>query len=551
MISERIETDVLCVGGGITGLMASIRAAEMGANVIIVEKGNTLRSGEGRAGNDHFWCYIPEAHGPDINEFINECLLTQLGEFVRGLGPKTMRAWLEKSFDIVKLWDEWGIPMKYQGKWEFAGHSFPGRMLTHLKYSGINQKPIILKQALKRGVRVMNRIMIFDLLGDANGVTGALGIDTREDRLFEFQAKSVILGTGAVTRLYPNSTPGLIGNDSRPITTCGDGRAMAYRLGAELTNLESVNRHIGVGYYLRSGQATWVGIYEYPDGKPIGKYLTKADRKYGDILPEVDKNIFSKIIESGRGPVYMNCTSASPEDLEYMKYWLNNEGNQGLLKHLEEEGINLAQNPVEFRSYPVRGGGRIWADETTRTSVQGLYAGGEEAYATISSAAVFGWIAGENAAGYVKGGTPAGIDKESFRIEEQKNFLDSLQSRKQGPDWRDANMALQNTMLDYCGPIRSEAMLTAGLNRLRILKQKMNKTLMARNRWELTRCLEVINLFDIGELVFLTALERKESRGLIQRADYPLIDPLLNGKTLIVKKVDGKPAMEWREMGTR
>ena len=105
MKTERIEADVLCVGGGIAGLMAAIRAAELGAKVIVAEKGNSARSGEARAGNDHFWCYIPEVHGPDLTEFIQECLLTQLGLFVLGFGAPVMKIWMERSFEIVKLWD--------------------------------------------------------------------------------------------------------------------------------------------------------------------------------------------------------------------------------------------------------------------------------------------------------------------------------------------------------------------------------------------------------------------------------------------------------------
>ncbi len=156
MKTETYQADVLCVGGGIAGLMAAIRASELGAKVIVVDKGNTARSGEARAGNDHFWCYIPEVHGSDIDAFIQECLLSQLGQFVSGLGHNVIKVLMEHSFDIVKLWDSWGIPMKYNGKWEFAGHSFPGRLLTHLKYAGQNQKPILTRQAIKKNVQIMN-----------------------------------------------------------------------------------------------------------------------------------------------------------------------------------------------------------------------------------------------------------------------------------------------------------------------------------------------------------------------------------------------------------
>ena len=41
--------------------------ASQGAKVVVAEKANTLRSGAGATGNDHFICYIPEIHGPDID----------------------------------------------------------------------------------------------------------------------------------------------------------------------------------------------------------------------------------------------------------------------------------------------------------------------------------------------------------------------------------------------------------------------------------------------------------------------------------------------------
>ena len=62
-IKERLESDVLIVGGGIAGLMAAIAAADKGASVILLDKANTKRSGAGATGNDHFLCYIPEKHG--------------------------------------------------------------------------------------------------------------------------------------------------------------------------------------------------------------------------------------------------------------------------------------------------------------------------------------------------------------------------------------------------------------------------------------------------------------------------------------------------------
>jgi flavin-dependent dehydrogenase len=79
MREEIVRADVLCVGGGIAGLMAAIRAAETGAKVILAEKGNTLRSGSGATGNDHFRAYIPDFHGPDMEAVVEEVFHSQAG----------------------------------------------------------------------------------------------------------------------------------------------------------------------------------------------------------------------------------------------------------------------------------------------------------------------------------------------------------------------------------------------------------------------------------------------------------------------------------------
>ena len=111
MEEEWISTDILCAGGGIAGLMAAIRAAELGARVVIAEKGNVKYSGCGRMGNDHFETYIPEIHGSDRDAWIEELLRTAKGEIL--ISKDLLRAQFRKAFDIVQLWDNWGIPMSF------------------------------------------------------------------------------------------------------------------------------------------------------------------------------------------------------------------------------------------------------------------------------------------------------------------------------------------------------------------------------------------------------------------------------------------------------
>ena len=57
------------------------------------------------------------------------------------------------------------------------------------------------------------------------------------------------------------------------------------------------------------------------------------------------------------------------------------------------------------------------------------------------------------------------------------------------------------------------------------------------------RSLETLDLLECGETVFLTALERKETRALHKRSDFPFTNPLLQDKFLTIRKEGGK--VEW------
>jgi succinate dehydrogenase/fumarate reductase flavoprotein subunit len=542
MANKRVSTDVLCIGGGPSGLMAAIRAADMGVKVLVAEKGNTLHSGNGSGGNDHFECYIPEVHGPNtkaiIGEFLHAPVMSKRAEFGQ--------PWLENSFEMVKLWESWGLPMKYKGKWEFAGHAFPGRPRIFLKYTGGEQKRVLTEQALKRGVKIMNRISVFELLKNGNKVVGALGYDTWKDQVIEFRAKAVFLGTGSCSRLYLASTPAWLFNiPFNPMVT-GDGRAMVYRAGGELVNIEITAQWAGPKYFARAGKSTWIGVYRGPDDKPIGPFVTKPDKIYGDITADCWTTVFDDYMKSGRGPVYNDVRGASKEDIQYMIHWLRNEGNEGLIRYMEEEGIDLSKNAVEFRTYEMGVFGGILYDAKGITSLPGLFAAVEECGGGMGPSVVFGWLAGESAAKYAKKADFGDLSSEKEKIESKSAMLSSILSREEGATWREANIALQQIMSEYCGAVRSETLLEQGLRNLDRLQQKVAKTLLARNSHELGRCLEVLNLLEVGKVVMLSARERKETRGRHFRPDYPFTNPLMD-KLLIIKEVNGKPALTWRE----
>jgi succinate dehydrogenase/fumarate reductase flavoprotein subunit len=230
-----------------------------------------------------------------------------------------------------------------------------------------------------------------------------------------------------------------------------------------------------------------------------------------------------------------------------MLYWMNHEGNTGLLGHLKEQGIDLRKNPVEFMTYEMTTRGGIYFNHQAETSLKGLYAAGDEYFGGASCAATFGWIAGENAAHYAnnaKGQTvrrPKGVGKK-------KAFLEEIRQRETGETWQEVNIALNQTMVDYAGSTRYANMLEAGLNHLQRLKKKAHGNLMAKNQHELMHSLEVLNLLDIGEVILAAVRQREETRDKYARLDYPFTNPMLDGKILICKKKGGKPVTEWRDV---
>lgn len=531
-----IKSDILIVGGGPAGLSAAIRAADCGVkDIVIAEKSNTVRSGNGAGGNDHFLCYIPQYHGTDPKPVLKEfahSIAAFFGDF------SYVQTWLDRSFEMVKIWDSWGIPMKYKGRWEFAGHAFPGRTRFFLKYAGGKQKPILSEQALKRGVRIKNRITVFELLKEGGRVCGALGYDTWAQEVIEFHAKAVFLGTGGCYRLYKGSTGWMFNLPNSPYNT-GDGRAMAIRAGADCLNLELTRHWAGPKYFARSGKASWIGVFREPSGKPVGPFINKPSIETGDVISDAYPQMFDECMRSGKGPIYQDCGGASGEEIDYMTHWLRNEGNVGLLRFLEKEGIDLRNHQIEFRTYEPFVAGGLWYSNRSETSVTGLYAAGDENFGGMAHAAIWGWIAGETMARDIKGFDFADPGTIGEQVAPQLAEVGDLLSRKAGPDWEEANVALQEIMSDYAASVRSETLLDQGMRNLSRLREKINEGLSARNGHEVGRCLEVRNLLDVGEAVMFAAQTRKETRGGHVRADYPYSNPLLD-QQLLVRKEGGK-----------
>lgn len=550
-IESIMKTDVLVVGGGIAGLMAAIRAADAGAQVCIAEKAHALRSGSGATGNDHFLCYVPELHG-DIDVAIKEVANSQTALCGEG---EMIRYHMEHAFDIAREWDSWGIDMKPTGTWHCSGHAFPGRPRIWLKYRGHNQKAVLVSEAKKRGVRFLNHHPSIELFRSNGRVAGALLLNTEHvaPTLLLLKAKAIIMATGCTTRLYSNeATPGWMFNQAY-CPSCAGALAQGWRIGARMVNLELPNRHAGTKYFARCGKATWAGVYRYPDGRPLGPFVTKPDIYYGDMTSDIWSTSFTDVIRNGSGPSYLDCSGLSDDDYQYMRRGLVSEGLTSQLDYIDRKGIDPRRHAIEFQQYEPHVFSRGF-DITTdgATSVPGLFAAGDTIgnfRGGIAGAAVYGASCGTSAAAWAS--EHEWLEPDDNDIQQSVSLCNAFMERENGAGWKEGNLAVQQVMSDYAPAapyhVRSATMLKAGLKYLEDIRSMILEEVKTPCSHTLMRAMETLDLLDVGEIIMQAALERKESRALHQRSDYTFTNPLLSHKFLQIWQEKGKPRTEWRE----
>ena len=547
---EIIQCDVLIVGGGIGGMQAAIAAAENGAKVVVAEKADTRHSGSGATGNDHFFCYIPEYHGDDFDVILRECAETMLGPFQ---DIDVFSVILKRSLEVIERWHSYGINMKPKGYWNFEGHAMPGRRRYHLKYDGWNQKPALTAKAKSLGVRICNKTPVNELITDpATGrVLGAIGINVKDKEpvVQIFQAKAVILSTGAAARMYPPHNPAYLFNvDICPANT-GAGDALSLRAGARLVNLDLPYVHSGLKHFMRCGKATWIGVLTDVNGKPVGPFVTKPTRELGDVTADVWQGVFSERMAAGTGPTYMNCSETSDEDMAYMRRCFVSEGDTSINDYIDQFGIDLRHEMVEFDTYTPHVQG-MEVDTKCATSVPGIYGVGDctaNVANGIHAAAVMGQIAGEAAAEYAAAQPEVSVADAPI-IAQKLALYNDLMGRELGANWKEANSTLEQIMAQYCSyKIRSESLLTAGLKYLGDLKKFARAQLKADNAHELMRCLEVLDMIDVAIATITTTRNRRESRGPFhRRSDYTFTNPLMNNKFQVTRLQDGELVCEFR-----
>ncbi|HEJ84219.1 MAG TPA: FAD-dependent oxidoreductase, partial [Desulfobacteraceae bacterium] len=427
-----IETDVLIIGGGLAGCMAAIKAAEKDISVTIAEKADTRASGCAGTGVDHIWGYIPPVHekmGYSIEELVESHTKGIANGFI---DPELLHFIARESYNRILDLESFGLNFRYEdskapGKFRVVTqfHSAP----TTLNFDGRDLKVHLTREARKRGVHIMNRITIVELLSSPEGhITGALGLGTRDGKIYSFKSKAVVASTGRVNRLSRPLT-GVWGNTRVPVNETGDGRAMAFRAGLPIINMEFLsNAMYSIGNFelnLGSPRNTVQPAARVVDGDgrvivprtqffdwdKLDQYKSDREKALQDMLASRPKERpdYFKLHDQGKGPFYLDLTPGTEEEIEYIEWSIRNEGKGSFfLDYLKnQEHFDFRKDKLEWlpnsREMAGTASSGLVVNKDLETEIKGLFAAGDEVgglpWVCAPGAVTMGWRAGEMAAG--------------------------------------------------------------------------------------------------------------------------------------------------------
>jgi succinate dehydrogenase/fumarate reductase flavoprotein subunit len=549
-----IETDVLVVGAGIAGIRAAVEAYDQGANVVLANKG--LLGKDGAAVWMAGWGYQAAMYPPDSLEqhvkdtirggkFLND--QEQVYEFLK-LAPMSLE-------DLHR----WGVRLaKKEGRFPqapYPGHTY-ARSVHHAKYGeflgGEFRKALPRQIRLREGIKVLEDMPIIDLLKTDNTVVGALLLDVREGEFTVIRAKSTILATGGIMACWEFTT-------ANP-TLSGDGHGAAYRAGARMMDMEFMQFLPNAALWPRSvrGDAfpySFTVMFRAHFYNRIGeRFLERYYPVEKDFATReaVSRAIFREVREgrgSPHGGAYLSLRhlprNLIDEILEPMK-------QNPFLVRLREEGIDLRWDAIEVGpgAHYYQGGCRI--NKKCETSLEGLYAIGEASGGrdgadrlpgnSLPFCMAMGYIAGKEAAARAESIGMPRIDEN--QVKELCAQTVAPIERSDGIRGREVKSSIRNIMSSYLIYERKEDELKVALKEVEKIRDEMLPQLWSKAKGrrfnvDWLGALEARNMVDVSEMLTRSALMRKESRGLHERADYPNEDPAWL-KHIIVENVKGR-----------
>jgi len=517
--TPHVFTDVLVLGSGIAGLSVAL-AASSRCSVLVVTKSG-VREGNTNAAQGGVASALapgdsPQAHYEDTLRvgcgLCNEDNVRILTEE----GPQRIADLLAAGM----AFDQKDSQLSFGKE---AGHR-----TARILHANGDATGAALEQALTTRVRandsieVVEKTFAIDLLTDGGTCHGAL-IWSPTQGLMLARAKQTILATGGCGRVFRETT--------NPTVATGDGFAMAFRSGAELQDLEFVQFHPTTLYVAGASRALISESLRGDGGILVNRFGERFMPRYhpdAELAPRdvVSRSIIQEMRRTNYTHVYLDARSKSRQ---YMQ-----KRFPTITKLCDEFGLNVAKDliPVRPAAHYMVGGVKV--DQDGRTNVRNLFACGEVACTGIHGAnrlgsnsllegLVFGHRAGTQAA------------RKAEQMKEQLPFH-AVPGALEEPVYGHLNLSdvensLRSIMWRNVGLEREERGLAEAVDTIDFwCRYVMDKEFDHPQGWQLQ------NMLTLARLIAQCARERRESRGVHYRTDFPETSPHWRYHTTVSNK---------------
>ena len=527
-----LESDVLVIGAGGAGMYAALEAARAGASVILADRSLIGRGGATVMAQMTVAVALGE-QTPDSWEYH----LADTLAAGRGLCNESLSAMLCQDGPArIREMDAWKVGWAREGDHIAQIHA-PGHDRARCVYVDVLSTGPAVSRTLRTqlnlasGIRRIGDLAIVDIVMRDGRACGAVAVHLSTGETVTLAAKSVIIATGGLTRLYRRN--------SASFNMGGDGYALALRAGAQLIDMEFVQffpighlapRLVGMdpimwdpfryklgGKLLNGDLQEFEEDYATLDTRSDGKYVLTRDRATYAI---------SKEVEAGRGSpaggAYLSFQHVPDAELR--------RAFGPVIDRLAANGIDLTKQLVEVAPIAHYHMGGIRVDETMQSTIPGLYACGEAIGGAnganrlsgnaITEAFVFGARAGQAAA---KNAASASSHWSDAAAAPTVDLLRSADKRDT-PNLAVAVTDLQALMADKVGPFRTEEKLEEAILEIDRMASELGAAPPSSGMSFdplLIDWLDLRNMLQVAKAVAVPALARKESRGAHQRDDHP------------------------------
>ncbi|MCE7791847.1 succinate dehydrogenase flavoprotein subunit [Salipaludibacillus sp. CUR1] len=562
---------IVVVGGGLAGLMATIKIVEMGLDVDLLSLVPVKRS--------HSVCAQGGINGACNTKGENDSPWEHFDDTLYGgdfLANQT-QVWgmCEAAPKIIHMFDRMGVMFNRTPEGLLDFRRFGGTQHRRTAFAGATTGQQLL-YALDEQVRKFEsegRVRKFEgwdfvsaVLDDEGVCRGVTAQELLSMEVRSFKGEAVIMASGGPGMIFGRSTNSLINT--------GSAAGKLYRQGAIYANGEFIQIHptaIPGDDKLRlmseSARGEGARVWTYKDGKPW-YFLEEKYPAYGNLVPRdiATREIFDvcvnqKLGVDGENKVYLDVSHIDPE--------LLNVRLGGILEIYEKfMGDDPRKVPMKIFPGVHYSMGGLWVDNNQQTSIPGLFAAGECDYSqhganrlganSLLSAVYGGMVAGPEAVRYAKNSEQAtdGVSDRIFteQLKQDQQEMTQILSMSGNENAYQLHHEMGTLMTENVTVVRENKKLLETDKQLGNLMNRFeNINIQDSLKWHnhaVTFVRGLKGMMDLAKVITQGAYLRDESRGSHYKPEFPDRDDEKFLKTTMAtfNAAERKPEFSYQEV---